>query len=85
MTPQSSKLQSSKPQTRLPMVAGISLADKSLLLFGFAVLMILAVALSVPWVRLAKLVHLGQFEAARELADAWLNEYLSGATVKNVT
>ncbi|MEE8459786.1 MAG: hypothetical protein V3S08_07925, partial [Phycisphaerales bacterium] len=65
MTPQASKVQSSKPQTRLPMVAGISLADKSQLLFGFAVLMILALALSVPWVRSAKLVHLGQFEAAR--------------------
>ncbi len=85
MTPQSSKLQSSKPQTRLPMVAGISLADKSQLLFGFAVLMILAVALSVPWVRSAKLVHLGQFEAARALADAWLNEYLSGTSVETAT
>jgi signal transduction histidine kinase len=54
-------------------------------LFGFAVLMILAVALSVPWVRSAKLVHLGQFEAARELADAWLNEYLTGASVETAT
>ncbi len=85
MSPQASKVQSSKPQTRLPMVAGISLADKSQLLFGFAVLMILALALSVPWVRSAKLVHLGQFEAARELAEAWLNEYLTGATVETAT
>jgi len=85
MTPESSKLQSSKPQTRLPMVAGISLADKSQLLFGFAVLMILAVALSVPWVRSAKLVHLGQFEAARALADAWQIESLAGASVETLS
>ncbi len=69
MTPQAFKVQSSKPQTRLPMMAGISLANKSQLLFGFAVLMILAAALAVPWVRIAAIVHLGQFEAARELAD----------------
>ncbi len=69
MTPQAFKVQSSKPQTRLPMMAGISLANKSQLLFGFAVLMILAAALVVPWVRIAKLVHQGEFEAAREMAD----------------
>jgi signal transduction histidine kinase len=51
------------------MVAGISLANKCQLLFGFAVLMILTAALSVPWVLTGRLVHDGQLEAARQLAD----------------
>ncbi len=54
------------------MVAGISLANKCQLLFGFAVLMILAAALSVPWARTSLLVREGQFEAARQLAESWL-------------
>ena len=85
MTPQPPNVQSSKPQARLPMMAGISLANKSQLLFGFAVLMILAVALSVPWVRSAELVHQGQFEAARALADAWQADRLSSALVEVAT
>ncbi len=51
------------------MVAGISLANKCQLLFGFAVLLILAAALSVPWVLSGGLIHEGQFEAARQLAE----------------
>ncbi len=56
------------------MGAGISLANKCQLLFGVAVLAILAAALAVPWVRTGTLVREGQFEAARELADEWLAE-----------
>jgi len=54
------------------MAVGISLANKCQLVFGFAVVAILAAALSVPWVRTRMLVREGQFEAARQLADAWL-------------
>ncbi len=51
----------------------LSLANKCQLLFGAAVLLILAAALSVPWHRMQTLVTEGQEETARKLADAWLN------------
>ncbi len=54
------------------MVSGISLANKCQLLFGFAVVIILSCALSVPWVRTRMLVREYQIEVARQLADAWL-------------
>ena len=54
------------------MVSGISLADKCQLLFGAAVVAILAAALAVPWFRTPHIVREGQFEVARQLADAWL-------------
>jgi len=54
------------------MVPGISLANKCQLLFGFAVVVILAAALSVPWFRTRLLVHDYQVEVARQIADAWL-------------
>ncbi|QOJ18110.1 MAG: HAMP domain-containing histidine kinase [Phycisphaeraceae bacterium] len=54
------------------MAAGISLANKSQLLFGFAVVAILGVALSVPWFYTAKMVEDDQQEIMRHLADAWL-------------
>jgi signal transduction histidine kinase len=64
----------SRSSSRLAMGAGISLANKCQLLFGVAVLAILAAALAVPWVRTGALVREGQFEAAREVADEWLAE-----------
>jgi signal transduction histidine kinase len=54
------------------MAAGISLANKSQLLFGAAVVVILTAALSVPWIRTYSLVQEYQVEVARQLADAWL-------------
>jgi two-component system, NarL family, sensor histidine kinase BarA len=54
------------------MTVGISLANKCQILFGFAVLLILAAALSVPWVRTQTLVRDYQLEVARQLADRWL-------------
>jgi len=54
------------------MVPGISLANKCQLLFGFAVVVILAAALSVPWFRTRLLVRDYQVEVARQIADAWL-------------
>ncbi len=56
------------------MVAGISLANKCQLLFGLAVLTILATALSVPWALAGRLVNDGQIETARQLADDRLRE-----------
>jgi signal transduction histidine kinase len=54
------------------MVSGISLANKCQLLFGFAVVVILAAALSVPWNRTRGLIKEYQVEVARQLADAWV-------------
>jgi two-component system, NarL family, sensor histidine kinase BarA len=51
----------------------LSLAAKCQLLFGAAVVLILTAALAVPWHRMRTLVIEGQEEAARRLADAWLN------------
>jgi len=56
------------------MLAGISLANKSLLLFGFAAVIILSAALSVAWMRDSSLVSEYQKESARQLAEAWLTE-----------
>ena len=50
----------------------ISLANKCQLLFGAAVVLILAAALSIGWIRMHTLVIQGQQEAARKLADAWI-------------
>ena len=54
------------------MVKGISLANKCQLLFGFSVLVILAAALSVPWIRTHALVNAYQVQIAEQLADGWL-------------
>ena len=51
------------------MASGISLANKSQLLFGFAVFLLLTVALSVPWFRTKTLVREMQHEIARQLAE----------------
>ncbi len=71
LTPPSSGpsgLETSRPRRG----SGISLANKCQLLFGVAVLLILAGALAVPWVRTRTIIREGQLEAARQLADAWL-------------
>ena len=56
------------------MAAGISLANKCQLLFGFSVVVILAAALSVPWISTRRLVAEFQIEEARRIADAWLDD-----------
>jgi signal transduction histidine kinase len=63
------------------MVSGISLANKCQLLFGCAVVLLLAAALSVPWVRTRMLVREGQFDANRQLAEAWLADQIQLGTV----
>lgn len=54
----------------------ISLANKCQLLFGLAVVLILTAALTMPWLRMQKLVDEGQREIARKLADAWLEDLI---------
>ncbi len=56
----------------MPKNVRISLANKCHLLFGAAVVLILAVALAVVWMRMQSLVRLGQEETARKLAEAWI-------------
>lgn len=56
----------------MPKRVRISLANKCQLLFGAAVLLILAAALSVGWLRMRTLVREGQESAARKLAEAWM-------------
>ena len=51
----------------------ISLANKCQLLFGAAIVLILAAALAIGWGRMYTLVVEGQQETARRLADAWLD------------
>jgi len=55
------------------MVSGISLANKCQLLFGVAVLVIVASALSVPWIWTQALVRDSQADVARQLSELWLN------------
>lgn len=51
------------------MASGLSLANKCQLLFGAAVVVLLAGVLAVPWFRSGSLVEDAQLEIARQLAD----------------
>ncbi len=53
----------------------ISLANKCQLLFGAAVVLIVTAALSVPWLRMQKLVDEGQRKIISQLADQWLADF----------
>jgi hypothetical protein len=66
------------------MVSGISLANKCQLLFGAAAVVILAAALSVPWMRTSSMVHDSQLQVARQLADAWLSDRIHLGTLDAV-
>jgi two-component system, NarL family, sensor histidine kinase BarA len=59
--------------TRWPvnLVRGLSLADKCLVLFGGAVVLIVAGALVFPWLRMQALVDEGELDFSRYLADSW--------------
>ncbi|MDG1898630.1 MAG: ATP-binding protein [Phycisphaerales bacterium] len=61
----------------------ISLANKCLLLFGCAIVLILIVALSVPWFRTYVLVREYQLEVASQVANAWLEARLPGQDVQS--
>ncbi len=50
---------------------GISLANKCLLLFGGAVVLVVLIALTVPWFRMNTLVDAGQLEVSRQMVNSW--------------
>ncbi len=64
---------------------GISLANKCLLMFGGAIVLIVLAALSVPWLRMNTLVDEGQLELSRQMVETWLRldaeEGVGGAVV----
>ncbi len=49
----------------------LSLANKCLLLFGGAATLIILIALSLPWLRMNRLVDLAQRDTTREVIGAW--------------
>ncbi|MEM1071253.1 MAG: HAMP domain-containing sensor histidine kinase [Planctomycetota bacterium] len=51
---------------------GISLANKCLLLFGAAIVLIVTVALAVPWLRMNVVFHQSQVQISRQLVNTWL-------------
>lgn len=53
------------------MLRRVSLANKCLLLFGLAVVLIIIAALAVPWVRLNKLVDDAELQSARQMVATW--------------
>lgn len=53
------------------MSRSLSLADKCALLFGAAIVLILAVALLVPWARMGAVVDQSQLYTSRQLLDLW--------------
>src|ERR1051325_8435221 len=59
----------------------ISLAAKCQLLFGLAVLVIIAGALAVPWQRMEQLATQPNIKAARFAADLLFREIHSGADI----
>lgn len=54
------------------MSRGISLANKCLILFGCAIVVILVGALLVPWIGVRSLVHENQIEIAEQVSESWL-------------
>jgi signal transduction histidine kinase len=50
---------------------GISLANKCLLLFGGAVVLVVLIALAAPWLRMSNLVDEGQLNVSRAMVASW--------------
>ncbi len=57
---------------RLPRPRSISLANKTLLLFGGAIAIILLIAMIPPWLRMRDLTAERQLEISRRLVDVWI-------------
>ncbi len=53
------------------MVVGLSLANKCHLLFGAAVIAIVAMTLVVPWILMASLTHQSEWDNARQHTELW--------------
>lgn len=62
-----------QPESILELMArGISLANKCQIIFGVAVVIILAAALALPWMRVQAVVDESQLEVSRQLAQTWV-------------
>lgn len=53
------------------MLRSVSLANKCLIVFGLALVVVILAALSVPWWRMNQLVDQGELQAAREMIATW--------------
>ncbi len=49
----------------------LALADKALVLFGAALVLIIAIALGVAWLRMSALVTSGELQLSRQKVDSW--------------
>jgi two-component system sensor histidine kinase BarA len=63
------------------MFRGLSLANKCLLLFGAALVFIVAAALSIPALRLWRLVDDSQIRVSRDLVELWIDLDAAGGDV----
>jgi two-component system sensor histidine kinase BarA len=63
----------------------ISLANKSRLWFGSAVVLLVAGALSIPWLRTSTLVDQSQLEVSRQLAETWFENGFSLGRSEGIT
>lgn len=57
--------------TILERIRRLALADKALVLFGAALVLIIAAALFVAWLRMSALVSIGELQVSRQMVDAW--------------
>lgn len=55
----------------LDRIRRLALADKALVLFGAALVLIVAAALGVAWLRMSALVSIGELQVSRQMVDAW--------------
>ncbi|MGD1914850.1 MAG: ATP-binding protein [Phycisphaerales bacterium] len=57
--------------TILERIRRLALADKALVLFGAALVLIVSAALFVAWLRMSALVSIGELQVSRQMVDAW--------------
>jgi signal transduction histidine kinase len=55
----------------LDRIRRMALADKALVLFGAALVLIIAIALGVAWLRMSALVSVGELQLSRRMVDTW--------------
>ena len=55
----------------LERIRRLALADKALVLFGAALVLIIAVALFVAWLRMSALVNIGELQLSRQMVETW--------------
>lgn len=55
----------------LERIRRMALADKALVLFGAALVLIISAALGVAWLRMSALVNIGELQLSRQMIDTW--------------